>query len=66
MANVINIEARGEGLEVVITVDFDDGTVKQLVAIVSPPPCESCADMPTRKDVLNMIHTTIGSGGVAR
>ena len=39
MANVVNIEAHGEGLEVVVTVDFDDGTVKQMVAIVSPPPC---------------------------
>jgi hypothetical protein len=61
MANVVNIEAHGEGLEVVVTVDFDDGTVKQMVARVWPPPCD-CPPALTRADILQMIEAHSCSG----
>ena len=65
MANVVDFEMRVEGMTAVLTVFYDGDVAKELRYEFVPPPCECCADMPTKADVLNMIHTTIGSGGVA-
>lgn len=66
MANVVDVHMRVEGMTVVLTVEYDDADgIKELRHVLVPPPCESCVDMLTKADVLNMIHTTIGSGGVA-
>ena len=65
MANVVDFEMRVEGMTVVLTVFYDGSAAKEVRHELVPPPCESCVDMPTKADVLNMIHTTIGIGGVA-
>ena len=61
MKNVVGIDAHGDGLEVVVAVFYDDGSVHTMRAGISPPPCD-CPPALTRAEIAQMIEAHSCSG----